>query len=64
MDANATEEPTKEKKKKQNKKGDSDNYQAKGAQKNLVYKVKAAGQTGETDKSTSPDQDPVQAEYP
>ena len=40
-----------------NKKGDD---QAKGVSKNLVYKVKSP--VGETDKSTSPDQDPKPVE--
>jgi hypothetical protein len=41
-----------------NKKGED---QAKGVSKNLVYKVKAPV-GGETDKSTSPDQDPKPVE--
>jgi hypothetical protein len=55
------------KQKRINKKGEkeqSSNYQVKTGSKTLVYKVKASGgaPTGETDKSTSPDQEPKAAE--
>jgi hypothetical protein len=45
---------------KKGEKEQSPNYQVKAGSKTFVYKVKASGgaPTGETDKSTSPDQEP------